>query len=167
MLGTVSTDKLHLQEIYRFANSPIKEQTGLKWNFDNLFSNVKTGIAKAIKQGNGEISGIAVDSWGVDYGLLDENGRLMGNPYHYRDSRTDGIMEKAFELMDKRDIYENTGLQFIQINTIYQLLSMRLTDSKTPAGAKRLIFMADLISYYLCGRTYAEYTLASTSQLWI
>jgi sugar (pentulose or hexulose) kinase len=165
MLGTVSSDKLRLQEIYRFGNGPIEEQTGLKWDFDKLFSQVKTGIARAIKQSNGEISGIAVDSWGVDYGLLDENGELMENPYHYRDSRTNGIMEKAFELMDKRSIYENTGLQFMQSNTIYQLLSMRMADSRIPASAKKLIFIAELVSYYLCGRTYAEYTLASTSQL--
>lgn len=165
ILGTLSSDKLRLQEIYRFPNGPIEELGSLKWDFDKLFSEAKTGLAKAIKQSNGEIFGIGVDSWGVDFGLLDENGRLIENPYHYRDSRTDGVMEKAFELMDKRTIYENTGLQFMQINSLYQLMSMHLADSETLARAQKLIFIADLVSYYLSGRAYAEYTLASTSQL--
>jgi len=164
MLGTVLGNKLGLKEVYRFSNGPIEEDLSLRWDFDKLFSEVKTGIAKAIKRSNGEVSGIGVDSWGVDYGLLGQDGRLIENPYHYRDSRTDGIMEKAFELMGQREIYENTGIQFMQFNTLYQLLSMRLANSKTLARAKRLIFMADLVSYYLCGRAYAEYTLASTSQ---
>ena len=165
MLGTLSPEKLSLQEVFRFPNHPIEEKSCLKWDFGQLFSHIKTGIAKAIKQSDGAVSGIGVDSWGVDYGLLDGNNQLIENPYHYRDSRTNGIMEKAFSLMDKRDIYENSGIQFIQLNTIYQLLSMRLANSPTLAKAKKLIFIADLVSCYLCGRVYAEYTLASTSQL--
>ncbi|NIA06962.1 MAG: rhamnulokinase [Actinobacteria bacterium] len=165
MLGTVSAEKLSLEEIFRFANNPIKEDGHLKWDFDGLFSQIKTGIAKAIKQSDGEISGIGVDSWGVDFGLLDENGELIENPYHYRDSRTEGVMEKAFELMDKGDIYRNSGIQFMPINTVYQLLAMRLANSQALAKAKKLVFMADLVSRCLCGRAYAEYTLASTSQL--
>ena len=165
MLGTVSAEKLSLEEIFRFANSPIEEGGHLKWDFDGLFSQIKTGIAKAIKQSDGEISGIGVDSWGVDFGLLDENSELIENPYHYRDSRTDGIMEKAFELMDKGAIYRNSGIQFMPINTVYQLLAMRLASSQALAKAQKLVFMSDLVSYHLCGRAYAEYTLASTSQL--
>ncbi|MHC4417758.1 MAG: rhamnulokinase, partial [Planctomycetota bacterium] len=117
------------------------------------------------EQGDGVISGVGVDSWGVDYGLVGEDGQLLENPYHYRDSRTDGMLEEAFELMDKRDIYENSGVQFMQINTAYQLLSMRLANPDVLAGAKRLLFMGDLVSYFLCGRGYAEYSLASTSGL--
>jgi sugar (pentulose or hexulose) kinase len=101
----------------------------------------------------------------VDFGLLGENGELIENPYHYRDSRTDGMMEKAFELMDKGDIYRNSGIQFMPLNTVYQLLAMRLANSQALAKAKKLVFMADLVSYCLCGRAYAEYSLASTSQL--
>ena len=164
MLGTVSADKLSLREVHRFLNGPIEEDGSLRWDFNRLFSEVKTGLAKAISKSNGEVAGIAVDSWGVDFGLLDEQGELIENPYHYRDSRTNGMMEKAFELMPKRAIYENSGLQFIQVNSIYQLLAMRLENSEVLARAKKLIFMADLISYHLCGQAYAEYTLASTSQ---
>ena len=165
MLGTVSAEKLELEEIFRFPNNPIKEDSALKWNFPELFANIKKGLAKAIEQSDGEISGIGVDSWGVDFSLLDEKSELIENPYHYRDSRTDGVMEKAFELMGKGDIYQNSGIQFMGINTVYQLLAMRLANSQALAKAKKLVFMADLVSHCLCGRAYAEYTLASTSQL--
>ena len=164
MLGTVSADKLSLEEIHRFENSPIEQNGSLRWDFNRLFSEIKTGLAKAIKQSSSQLAGIAVDSWGVDFGLLDKDGELIENPYHYRDSRTNGMMEKAFELMPKRAIYENSGLQFMQVNSIYQLLAMRLANSEVLPRAKKLIFMADLISYHLCGEVYAEYTLASTSQ---
>jgi sugar (pentulose or hexulose) kinase len=165
MLGTVLDNKLSLKEAYRFSNGPIEEGLSLRWDFNKLFSEVKTGIVRAIKQSKGQVSGIGVDSWGVDYGLLGRDGRLIENPYHYRDSRTDGMPEKAFELMDKRDIYENSGVQLMKINTVYQLLSTRLTNPKVLAKAKKLLFIADLVSYFLCGRSYAEYSLASTSQL--
>ena len=164
MLGDVS-DTLSLQEVHRFANGPVERDGTLRWDFDRLFGEIKTGIAKAVKQADGPIVSIAVDSWGVDFGLLDEQGQLIEDPYNYRDSRTDGIMDKAFGLMGKREIYDNSGLQFMQLNTIYQLLSMRLGDSPVLAGARKLIFMADLVGYHLCGKQYAEYSLASTSQL--
>ena len=165
MLAAVSAQKLELEEVFRFGNSPIKEGSALKWNFPGLLSNIKKGLAKAIEQSEGKVSGIGVDSWGIDFGLLDENDQLIENPYHYRDSRTDGVMEKAFGLMSKSDIYRNSGIQFMPINTVYQLLSMRLGNSAALTKAKKLIFMADLVSYHLCGRAYAEYSLASTSQL--
>ena len=165
MLGSVSADKLVLQEVHRFSNSPINQGDSLRWDFKNLLSEIKTGISKAFKQATHPIAGIAVDSWGVDFGLLDADGKLIENPYNYRDSRTDGMMDKAFETMPKRAIYDATGLQFMQLNTIYQLLAMRQADSDTLAKTKTLLFTADLYAYHLCGQVFAEYTLASTSQL--
>jgi len=165
MLGSVSADKLVLEEIHRFGNGPIQEDGSLRWDFDRLLSEVKAGIRKAAKKANTKIQGIGVDSWGVDFGLLGADGKLLENPYHYRDSQTNGMMEKAFELVGKRQIYEATGIQFMQLNSIYQLLAMRLASSNVLAKAKKLIFMADLFSYYLCGKAFGEYTLASTSQL--
>jgi len=165
MLGAVSTDRLSLRELYRFPNGPAAGGRSLRWDFDKLFSEVKRGIGEAIRQSGGEVSGISVDSWGVDFGVLGESGRLIENPYHYRDSRTDGMLDKAFALMDKRQLYANSGIQFMQINTVYQLLSMRLADSEVLGAAKSLVLMADLVAYYLCGRTFAGYTLGSTSQL--
>ncbi len=175
MLGIVSADppggeaspkagKIRLEEVHRFINGPVEQNGSLRWDFSRLMSEVKTGIGKAAKE-SGDIAGIGVDSWGVDFGLLDENGNLIENPYHYRDSRTNGMIEKACELMPKREIYEHTGIQFAQHNSIYQLLSMRLANSPVLAKAKRLIFIADLVSYFLAGKPYAEYTLAGTSQL--
>ena len=111
MLGSVSDDKIALEEIHRFSNGPIEEHGSLRWDFDKLLSEVKTGISKAVKKAGTQVWGIGIDSWGVDFGLLDVDGKLVENPYHYRDSRTNGMMEKAFELMGKREIYENTGLQ--------------------------------------------------------
>ncbi len=188
MLGSVSPKKLTLDEVHRFNNGPIQEKESLRWDFGQLLSEVKVGIRKAVKEAGDRVEGIGVDSWGVDFGLIGADGKLIENPYHYRDSRTDGIMEKAFELISKpreidlnkqrcktsnvsnisrgkRQIYENTGIQFMQLNSVYQLLAMRLTNSDVLAKAKKLIFMADLISYSLCGHVFAEYTLASTSQL--
>ncbi|MFQ6034961.1 MAG: rhamnulokinase family protein [Sedimentisphaerales bacterium] len=165
MLGSVCDDRLELEEVHRFSNGPIEENNSLRWDFDRLFAEVKAGISKALKQAGAKVEGIGVDSWGVDFGLIGADGKLLENPYHYRDSRTNTMMEKAFELMSKREIYENTGIQFMQLNSIYQLLAMRLANSDVLAKTKKLIFMADLFSYYLCGKAFGEYTLASTSQL--
>jgi rhamnulokinase len=165
MLAEVSSEKLNLQQIHRFENGPIEEGATLRWDFEKLFSDIKTGIAKAIKEADGDIEGIGVDSWGVDYGLLDENNKLIEKPYHYRDSRTEGMIEKASQIMGQRRLYENTGIQFMPFNTLYQLMAVRQNTPEMLTKAKKLIFMADLVSFYLCGRPYVEYTLASTSQL--
>jgi rhamnulokinase len=164
MLGSVSAEKVVLEEIHRFGNGPIEDNGSLRWDFMKLLSEIKTGIAMAAKAAGAQVWGIGIDSWGVDFGLLDADGELIENPYHYRDSQTNGITEKAFKLMSKRDIYENTGLQFLQFNSVYQLLAMRLKNSIALAKATNLVFIADLFSYFLCGRIFAEYSLASTSQ---
>ena len=165
MLASLSTEKMTLHEVHRFANTPLDADGSIRWNLPEILKEIKAGLIQAISQADGNIAGIAVDSWGVDFGLLDEKDRLLENPYHYRDPKTNGIMEKAFALMPKRNIYEHTGVQFMQLNSIYQLLAMRLSCSPSLAKARKLIFMADLVSYFLCSRPYAEYTLASTSQL--
>jgi rhamnulokinase len=165
MLGSVSADKLTLEEIHRFDNGPVEENGTLRWDFDRLLSEIKSGIAKAAKQAASDISGIGVDSWGVDFGLLDSEGKLIERPYHYRDSRTNEMLDKAFELMSKRKIYENTGIQFMQLNSLYQVLAMRLANYEPLAKTKQLIFIGDLFSYFLCGKAFGEYSLASTSQM--
>lgn len=165
MLGTIADGVLSLEEAHRFANGPVEQDGSLRWDFDRLLFEIKTGIGLAVKQAQGTVRGIAVDSWGVDFGLIGPDGRLLEAPYHYRDSRTNGMMDLAFELMPKRQVYENTGIQFMQLNSIYQLLAMRLSRSAVLGRAKRLIFMADLFSYFLSGWAFGEYTLASTSQL--
>lgn len=165
MLGQVSGSKLTLTQIHRFSNGPKEQNNSICWDFDRLMTEIKAGIAEAVKIADGQISAIGVDSWGVDFGLINDSGVLIENPYHYRDSRTNGMMAKAFELMPKRDIYNTTGIQFMQLNTIFQLLAMQLTNPEVLSKAKKLIFMADLVSYFLCDELFSEYTLASTSQL--
>jgi sugar (pentulose or hexulose) kinase len=165
MIGSVSNEKITLKEIHRFSNGPVSKGDSLRWDFAQLLSNIKDGIAKAVKHADHPITSIGVDSWGVDFGLIDDKNQLIENPYNYRDSRTNGMMEKALELMPKRELYENTGIQFMQLNTIYQLLSARLSNDPALSKAKKLIFMADLVSFSLTGQVYAEYSLASTSQL--
>ena len=165
MLGLLDGGKLTLREVHRFSHGPMEEGGTLRWGFAEMFGEIKAGIAAAVKESDAPIGGIAVDSWGVDYGLLDADGEMLGNPYHYRDSRTEGMLEKAFELMPKRDIYDNTGIQFMSLNTAYQLLSQRLADPEVLGRAKKLLFIADLVAYQLCGEMFAEYSLASTSQL--
>ncbi|MHC4387522.1 MAG: rhamnulokinase, partial [Planctomycetota bacterium] len=165
MLGALDDDRLTLEEVYRFTNRPLDGDGSLRWDFDKQIQEVEAGIAKAVKCADSPVAGIGVDTWGVDFGLIGADGKLVENPYHYRDSRTNGMMEKAFQLVPRRQVYEGTGLQFLQFNTIYQLLAMRLANSDALTKAKNLIFMADLFSYYLCGQVYGEYTLASTSQL--
>ena len=165
MLGRIAGGKLSLEQVHRFANGPVEEQGSLRWDFDRLMAEIKVGIGMAAKKAGGQVRGIGVDTWGVDFGLLGADGRLLEKPYHYRDSRTNGMMDKTFEKMPKRRVYENTGIQFMQLNSLYQLLAMRLANSPTLAKADRLLFMADLFSYFLCGKAFGEYTLASTSQM--
>ena len=165
MLGGLENGQICLEEIHRFKNGPTEGDGSLRWDFAKLFGDIKEGLKKAIKKADGQIESIGVDSWGVDFGLIDSDGKLLENPYHYRDSRTDGMMEKAFGRMSKEDIYKNTGIQFMQLNTIFQLLSLKLNRLELLEKADTLIFMADLVSYHLCGEAYGEYTLASTSQL--
>ena len=164
MLGLVSTDKLVLEEIHRFGNGPIEDSGTLRWDFNGLLSEIKTGIGKAAKGAGEQVRGIGIDSWGVDFGLLDADGKLLENPYHYRDSQTEGMQGKAFEMMGKRSIYDNTGVQFMVLNSVYQLLAMRLNNSAALAKAANLVFVGDLFTYCLCGEIFAEYSLASTSQ---
>ncbi|UCF14858.1 MAG: rhamnulokinase [Phycisphaerales bacterium] len=164
MIGSISADKLVLEEVHRFGNGPIEENDTLRWDFNGLLAEIKTGIGKAAKEAADQVRGIGIDSWGVDFGLLDADGKLIENPYHYRDSRTEGMREKAFEMMGKRAIYDNTGIQFMVLNSVYQLLAMRLNNSQALARAKNLVFVGDLFTYFLCGEAFAEYSLASTSQ---
>jgi sugar (pentulose or hexulose) kinase len=165
MLGRIADGRLTLEQVHRFSNGPVQEQGTLRWDFSRLLTEIKTGIGMAAKAADGKVGGIGVDTWGVDFGLLGLDGQLLEAPYHYRDSRTNGMMDKAFAIMPKRRVYENTGIQFMQLNSLYQVLAMRLANSNVLAKTDRLLFMADLISYFLCGKAFGEYTLASTSQM--
>ena len=151
---------IELEEIHRFGNEQKMMDGHLRWDFETLFNELKTGLKKAFTKYGNEIKSIGIDTWGVDYGLLDKNGRLINNPICYRDSRTQGMMEKAFQKLPKEEFFQHAANQFMEINTAFQLMSE--TDLQ---HAERLLFMPDLFNYFLTGKCYNEFTISSTSQL--
>jgi len=165
LLGRWDGSRFDLHELHRFANGPINVLGSLHWDVLQLWSEIKTGLARYAQQWNQPLAGIGLDTWGVDYALLDSAGRLLGNPYHYRDARTDGMVERAFELAGRDAIFNATGIQFMQLNTLYQLLSMVEQRDPQLAAAETLLMLPDLFHYWLTGRQVAEYTIASTSQM--
>lgn len=165
MLATFDGEKITLEEKHRFSNDPVIVNGDLHWDVLRLFHEIKQGILKCANSGDRDIDCIGIDTWGVDYGLLDKNGKLLGNPYHYRDTRTDGMYDEAFKLVSKEEIYENTGIAFNWFNTVFQLLSAKISDDVTLKCADKLLFMPDLFNYFLTGEKKCEYTIASTSQM--
>ena len=164
MLGVFDGERIEISEIHRFSNDPVTLNGRFVWDVQRLFFEMKQALLKVSRMGI-TIDAIGIDTWGVDYGLLDKNGRLLGIPVHYRDSRTDGLMEKTFEVVSKADIFKATGLAFNQFNTLFQLYAMKLEGDPTLEMADKLLFMPDLLAYFLTGKTGTEYTIASTSQL--
>ena len=165
MLATFDGKTIKLEEKHRFSNDPVLVNGDLYWDVLRLFHEIKQGILKCANSGDKDIDCIGIDTWGVDYGLLDKNGKLLGNPYHYRDTRTDGMYDEAFKLVSKEEIYKNTGIAFNWFNTVFQLLSAKLSDDITLKNADKLLFMPDLFNYFLTGEKKCEYTIASTSQM--
>ncbi len=164
VLGRFDGQKLALAEIHRFPNGPVRINNNLHWNVLGLFSEMKRGLAKTISEAGGELAALGLDTWGVDFALLDRVGNLIGNPHHYRDSRTDGMLEKAFAIVPREEIFEQTGLQFMQINSLFQLLAMALQKSPALEMTATFLMMPDLFNYWLTGHKVCEYTDASTSQ---
>lgn len=164
IVGTICGDNMQMEEIHRFSNSPIKLGDTLYWDFPSLFENIKQGISLAIKKGY-RLRGIAVDTWGVDFGLIDKAGSLLFNPVCYRDIRTAGLSEESSTHISKEDLYSITGIQQMDINTVFQLWSMKINNDTLLCAANKLLFTPDLINYFLTGILANEYTIASTSQL--
>ncbi|MFS0723189.1 rhamnulokinase [Paenibacillus sp. 1P07SE] len=166
MLGGFDGRRLTLSEIHRFANEPVQLGHTLHWDFLRLFHELKAGIRAFRKHAEGAPASVSVDTWGVDFGLVDSAGRLVSHPVHYRDARTDGVMEQVFQQFPEREMFAATGIQPLQFNTIFQLHAMRgELSGLLAAGDVRLLFMPDLFRYYLSGEQSTEYTIASTSGL--
>jgi len=165
LLGRWDGSHLNLQELHRFANGPVDVLGHQHWDVLHLWTEIKVGLRVYTGQFDSPLAGIGVDTWGVDFALLDAAGHLLGNPYHYRDRRTDGMMELAFQQIPRNQIFEQTGIQFMQINTLYQLLSMAQTKDPQLNMADTLLMMPDLFHYWLTGRKATELTIASTSQM--
>lgn len=165
MLAKFDGEKITLEEKHRFSNDPVSVNGGIYWDVLRLFHEIKQGILKCANSGDRDIDCIGIDTWGVDYGLLDKDGKLLGNPYHYRDTRTDGMYDEAFKLVPKEEIFERTGIAFNWFNTLYQLLSAKISGDVTLENTDKLLFMPDLLNYFLTGEKRCEYTIASTSQM--
>jgi rhamnulokinase len=161
VLGRFDGGRVSLEEVHRFPNTSVRLPDGLHWDVLRFLSEIKDGLAKAMRKE--EIEGIGIDSWGVDFGLLDGEGALVSNPYHHRDARTEGMMEEAFGLVPKEEIYQITGIQFLPINTLYQLLAMR--GSPLLEAAETMLLIPDLMNYWLTSEKACEYTNATTTQL--
>jgi rhamnulokinase len=164
MLGRWDGSGLELEELHRFPNSPLRSEGKLRWDVEALWAEIKKGMALYSSRPSEPLTSIGVDSWGVDYGLLDAEGRLLDRPFHYRDHRTDGLMEEVVAKLGKPAIFEQTGLQFLPFNTLYQLYSQAQAHDPQLEKAATLLMMPDLFHYRLSGQKAAEYTNATTTQ---
>lgn len=165
MLGTLQKHKLQLEELHRFANKSILLPTGLYWNTLGLFQEMCEGVRQVAKLGD-RLDGIAVDTWGVDFGLLGQDGALIENPRHYRDGRNKGMPERLFQTVPRAEVFRQTGVQFMEINSLYQLYSIQQHTPELIRTAKKLLFMPDLFNYFFTGVYCSERTIASTSQFY-
>jgi len=164
MLGSLYEGHLMLNETHRFANRPVRTSDGLHWDVLHLWSEIKAGIGISSANCSMQLDGIGLDTWGVDFALLDGKGALIANPYHYRDERTDGMLDEAFKRMSRAEIFAATGVQFMQINALYQLLSMSLQGACSFTNAQRFVTIPDLFNYWLSGEITNEFTNATTTQ---
>lgn len=166
MLGEYDGSRLTLSELHRFSNDPVTLSGHLQWDLPRLFFELKQGLIKASIAGHKDIASVGVDTWGVDFGLLDAYGMLLSNPFHYRDTLTEGEMEKVFEAVPKKELYTRTGTQFLRFNTLFQLTALKRLYRDYLARAKDLLFMPDLLNFLLCGVKVSEFSIASTSQMY-
>ena len=168
VLGTLTDGRLNLEERHRFANPTGRMHGHLHWNLLAQWEELKAGLRKAAGEGSRrpEIHGIGVDTWGVDFGFVFPDGDIRGNPFHYRDARTNGMFAKAFAKVPREQVFEQTGVQFMEINSLYQLLATQHTHPRLLESAETMLFMPDLFNYLFTGVRKAEFSIASTSQMY-
>ena len=164
LLGTLSGGKLEVEELHRFANTPVTVQGAMYWDTLRLWHEIQKGIAVATRERKLKLDGIGVDTWGVDFVLLGSDGKLVEMPRHYRDSRNNGIEEKVFQVVPRDEVFGYTGIQVMQINSLFQLFAMRLGKAPALQVATQLLHTTDLFNYWLTGVARSETTIASTSQ---
>jgi len=161
VLGRLQSGILATEEVHRFPNEPVEYGDSLHWDVPRLWFEVREALTRVEHI---PLAGIGVDAWGVDYALLGNSGELLQNPYHYRDRRTEGAMEQVFRIVPKEEIYRATGIQFMPINTLYQLFAAKRQAPSVLAAAKHLVMIPDLFNYWLTGKVNCEYTNATTTQ---
>ena len=165
ILGHYDGKTIRLEELHRFANGPLQVDSHIFWDIHTLFEEIKQGIKKAVATGL-PIDGIGIDTWGVDICYLGDNGKFVWLPWHYRDSRTDNAPEWVFQRIPKEEIYRETGIQFMNLNTIFQLAASLRDHEENLDKAEKLLFMPNALTYLLSGDATAEYSIATTSQLY-
>lgn len=165
ILGTLANNRLTIEEVHRFPNGPVRIGTSLRWDLLQIFRELTHGLAQIGTRGI-PVAGISCDSWGVDYVYLHAGEPMLGVPFHYRDSRTDGACEKAFSVVPAEEIYAETGIQFMSINTLYQLLDDMRERPGIVRAADRFLLVGDYFNYVFSGVARAEESLASTSQIY-
>lgn len=165
VVGTIHKGGLELNEKHRFPNPTGRMRGHLHWNLLQQWEELKTGLRKVAAE-KIKLAGIGVDTWGVDFGFIGKNGEILGNPYHYRDSRTDGLMEKTFKRVSRNDIFQATGIQFMSINSLYQMLAMVQAQDWPLRQAETMLFVPDLFNYLFTGQRKSEFSIASTSQMY-
>ncbi|MBR1740124.1 MAG: rhamnulokinase [Ruminococcus sp.] len=164
LVGSFDGERITLEEIHRFSNDPVILSNTMYWDFLRLFHEVKQSLVKAKKAGT--IESIGIDTWGVDFGLIDANGRLLENPVHYRDRRTHGMLGRAFSLVPRGSFYAVTGNQFMEINTAFQLMALAEKRPDLIERADKLLMMPNLFTFFLTGEKVTEQSIASTTQLY-
>lgn len=164
VLGRFDGEKLTTEIVHRFSNDPVQVGDHLHWDILRIFYEIKQGILQSQLRAKGSLQSMAIDSWAVDFGLLDKDGQLLGNPYHYRDHQTDGMMEEVFSQIPKAEIFSRTGIQFMPINTLYHLYAMQKRESSLLANAHDFLMIPDLLRYFLTGEKKSEFTNATTTQ---
>ncbi len=164
VLGGLKGETLTFREIHRFPNDPVQVGNRLHWDILRLWHELKQGLIKARQQSSGNLASLGIDSWAVDFGLLAPNGELLGNPYHYRDSHTNGMMSAAWQEVSRAEIFKSTGIQFLTFNTLYQLYALKKAGSPLLANAQTLLLIPELLRYWLTGQKLSEWTNASTTQ---
>ncbi len=165
MLAELRDGSLTLTELHRFRNAPVYLPSGLYWNTLGLFSEICEGIRRAASAAS-RLEGIGIDTWGVDFGLIGPDGALVELPRHYRDPRTLGMQQRVFEIVPRSAIFRETGIQFMDINSLYQLCAIKKDSPHVLDAASALLFMPDLFNYFLTGVVASERTIASTSQFY-
>jgi rhamnulokinase len=162
--GILRGGQVELDELHRFPNGPVAVAGTRRWDVLRLWSEIQDGLAKAAQKYGDAVVSVGVDTWGVDYVLLSKKNELLGQPYNYRDPRTQGMLEQAFARVPRSEIFRQSGVQFMEINTLYQLIAMQLSDPELLAMADRFLMMPDFFHWLLCGSRVVEFTNATTTQ---
>jgi rhamnulokinase len=165
VVGEFDGERITVTEVHRFPNDPVRIHGRIYWDILRLFHEIKQGLLAAWLQGYRDMQSVGIDTWGVDFGLLGKHGELLGNPYHYRDDHTTGILEEIYHIIPREEIFARTGIQFLQFNTLCQLYALKTAASPPLDEAQTLLLIPELLRYFLTGERLSEWSIASTTQL--